>query len=154
MKKFSVLLLVAILAVGQFSVRGEEKKDVASDVKALDMKLTEAFKARDFKLIGRHTDDEYTLVDPRGGIHDKKAYLKYLTDSTSDVKDLKETDVKVRVFGETAVVTGLLHVKGKYKEKEINPEYRWTRVYNKKGEDWICVFEQHTYVVPKEEEKK
>ncbi len=48
----------------------------------------------------------------------------------------------------------LLHVNGKVENRDVNPEYRWTRVYNKKkGEDWRCVLEQHTYVAPKDVEK-
>ena len=135
-------------------MRGEDKKaDAASDLKALDAKLTDAFKARDFKMLDKHIADDYILVDPRGGIHDKKQYLKHLTEGTAKFKELKETDVKVRVFGDTAVVTGLLHVKGKVEDKEISAEYRWTRVYNKKGDEWRCVLEQHTHVIPKEEKK-
>ena len=38
-------------------------------------------------------------------------------------------------------------------DKDISAEYRWTRVYNKKGDKWLCVLEQHTHVVPKEEAK-
>jgi ketosteroid isomerase-like protein len=59
----------------------------------------------------------------------------------------------VRVFGDTAIVTGLLQVKGKVEDKDINAEYRWTRVYNKSGGEWLCVLEQHTYVLPKDEAK-
>ena len=80
--------------------------------------------------------DDYILIDPRGRVHTKEQYLEHLSKGKANPKfeDLKETDVKVRVFGDTAVVTGLLHVKGKLQDKDVSAEYRWTRVYNKKGD--------------------
>jgi ketosteroid isomerase-like protein len=150
MKKIGAVLLMAMLFVGLSAARGQ---DAASDLKALDAKLTNAFKTRDVKMLDKHTDVDYVLIDPRGGVHDKKQYLKHLADSTPKFIDLKETDVKVKVFGETAVVTGILHVKGKVEDKDINPEYRWIRVYNKTGNEWRCVLEQHTYINPKDEGK-
>jgi ketosteroid isomerase-like protein len=154
MKTVGIVLLMAILAVGLSPARGADKKaDTGSDLKALDAKLTDAFKARDLPTLGKHLDDDYLLIDPRGGIHNKKQHLKYLTDGTAKFKDLNETDVKVRVFGDTAVVTGLLQVKGKVEDKDISAAYRWTRVYNKSGGEWLCVLEQHTYVLPKDEAK-
>ena len=144
--------LMAIQGLCLAPIFAEEKKEdkAAEAVKALDAKLTEAFQARDFELLGKHMADDYLLIDPRGGIHTKAQYLKYLADGKSKLKDFKETDVKARVFGDTAVVTGLLQVKGKVADKDVNAEYRWTRIYNKKGDDWRCVLEQHTGVAPKE----
>jgi ketosteroid isomerase-like protein len=77
-------------------------------------------------------------------------------DTVSELKtlDAKVTEAFIAHDGDTAMVSGLLHVKGKWEDKDISPEYRWTRVYNrKKGAEWLCVLEQHTYVVPKDEGK-
>jgi ketosteroid isomerase-like protein len=151
MKKITSILVMAILAFCLSAARGQ---DTVSELKTLDAKLTDAFIAHDFKMLDKHTADDFLLIDPRGGMHDKKGYFKYLGAGKSTVNDMKETDVTVRVFGDTAVVAGLLHVKGKLEDKDISPTYRWTRVYNKKkGDEWRCVLEQHTYVVPKDEGK-
>jgi len=153
MKCVGAMLLVAFLSVGLSPARGEDKKtDTVSDLKALDVKLTDAFKTRDVKTLGKYTADDFLEIDPRGGVHTKKQYLEHLSKGTAKFESLKETDVKVRVFGTTAVVTGLLHLKGTVGDKDISGDYRWTRVYHKKKSDgeWLCVNEQHTYVVPKE----
>ena len=133
MKRVGTMLLVATLALGLSPVRGQDKKvDTTSELKALDAKLTDAFKARDVKTLAKYTADDYFEIDPRGGIHTKKQFLEHLSKGTAKFEDLKETDVKVRVFGTTAVVTGLLHLKGKVGDKDISGEYRWTRVYHAK----------------------
>jgi ketosteroid isomerase-like protein len=151
MKKLSAFLFVALVAVCLSPALGQ---DTAADLKTLDAKLTDAFKAREFKLLGKHMAEDYALIDPRGGIHGKTQYLKHLAEGTAKFEELKETDVKVKVFGDTGVVTGLLQVKGKAEGKVVNAEYRWTRVYSKKGGEWLCVLEQHTHVLPKEDKKK
>jgi len=150
MKTLGIVLFMAILAVGMSPARGEDNKaDTASDLKTLDAKLTDAFKTGDFAMLGKYFDDDYILVDPRGGLHSKKQHLKHLNTGTAKFKELNETDVKVKVYGDTAVVTGLLQVTGKVEDKDVSAEYRWTRVYNKSGDMWQCVLEQHTYVHPK-----
>lgn len=154
MKSVSIVALVASLTLGLLPARGDDKKaDTASELKALDAKLTEAFKTRDLTTLAKHIEDGYMLIDPRGETHGKKKYLKHLADGTAKFKELSETDVKVRVFGDTGVVSGLLHVKGMVEDKEVSAEYRWTRVYAKHGDEWHCVLEQHTHVHPKEKEK-
>jgi len=154
MKKVGTVLLMATLAVGLSPVRGQDKKaDTVAELKALDAKLTDAFKARDVQILDKYTAKGYLEIDPRGGLHNKKQYLEHLSKGTAKFEDLKETDVKVRVYGNTAIVTGLLHLKAMVQDKDISGDYRWTRVYNKKGDEWLCVNEQHTYVIPKEEAK-
>jgi len=153
MKMVSTVLFLAILAVGLSPARGDDKKaETVAELKALDAKLTEAFKSHDFAMLGKHTADDYVLIDPRGAVHKKEQYLEHLSKGKGNPNfgELKETDVNVRVFGDTAIVTGLLHVKGKVQDKDISAEYRWTRVYNKTGHEWLCVLEQHTYLLPKE----
>ena len=54
MTKINTGVLVAILTVGLSAARGQ---DAASDLKALDAKLTEAFKTRDYQMLGKHLAD-------------------------------------------------------------------------------------------------
>jgi ketosteroid isomerase-like protein len=155
MKRVGLVVVLAFLALG-LSARGEEKADAtADDLKALDAKLTEAFKTHDVKTLDKYTADDYTEIDPLGRVHDKKQFLEYLGKSKAKFDELKETDVQVRVFGNTAVLTGMAHIKGMVKDKDISGDYRWTRVYHhKKGAEWLCILEQHTYVLPKDADKK
>jgi ketosteroid isomerase-like protein len=150
MKRVGAVLVMAVLAVGLVPVYGEEKGKASDDVKALDAKLTEAIQSGDVKTLDKYIADDFLVVDPLGRTHTKKSYLAHFDKTNAKFDSLKETDVVVRVFGDTAVVTGLLHIKGMIKDKDVSGEYRWTRVYNKKGDDWQCVAEQHIFVHPKE----
>jgi ketosteroid isomerase-like protein len=142
-----VLLFAAVLAVGLLPAYGREASD---DLKALDAKITEAVKDGDAKTVGKYLADDYMVVDPLGRTHTKKSYLGYIEKDIAKFEQLKETDVQVKTFGDAAVITGLLHIKGKVNDKDVSGDYRWTRVYHKKGDDWQIIVEHQTYVLPKE----
>ena len=56
MKIVSTVLFMAILAVGLSPAHGDDKKtETAAELKALDAKLTDAFKSHDFEMLGKHT---------------------------------------------------------------------------------------------------
>ncbi len=147
MKRAVAVLVTAVLAAGLMPVYGEGKAD---DLKALDAKITEAVKSGDAKTVGKYLADDYLVVDPLGRTHTRKSYLNYIEKDIARFEQLKESDVQVRTFGDAAVITGLLHIKGKVNDKDVTGEYRWTRVYHKKGDDWQIIVEHHTYVHPKE----
>jgi len=99
MKRTGAVLFAAILAVGLTPVYGEAKADKESDdLKALDAKMTEAVKNGDAKTLGKYMADDYIVVDPLGRTHTKKSYLGYVEKDIAKFEELKETDVKVKVF--------------------------------------------------------
>jgi ketosteroid isomerase-like protein len=154
MKRASAVLLAVVVAwtsaAWTSAAWAEEKGDKTSeDLKALDLKLTEAHKNHDVKTLEKYTSEDFILVDALGRVWDRKKNLGAIEKKTLKFDELKESDIKVRVFGDTAVVTGLLDLKGKSGDNDISGQYRWTRVYNKKGGEWQCVAEQHTWVAQK-----
>ena len=56
------------------------------------------------------------------------------------------SDMKVRVYGNTAVITGKADVKGTLGGKDTNGQIMFTRVYVKKGGSWRSVAFQQTLV--------
>ena len=55
-------------------------------------------------------------------------------------------EMKVRVYGDTAVVTGQSTVKGMFKTQDISGKYRWTDVFVKRDGKWQIVNAQLTPV--------
>ena len=53
-------------------------------------------------------------------------------------------DIRVRVFGETGVLTGLARVKVQVKGEQLSFQLRFTDVYVKKGDRWQMVAWQAT----------
>jgi hypothetical protein len=56
--------------------------------------------------------------------------------------------MKVRIYGDTAIVTGRSDAKGVVGGRELKGPVMFTRVYVKKGGKWQSVAFQQTPVVP------
>jgi ketosteroid isomerase-like protein len=54
-------------------------------------------------------------------------------------------DLKVKVYGDTAIVSGQTTDKGKYKGQDISGTYRFTDVFVKRDGKWMAV---STHVTP------
>jgi ketosteroid isomerase-like protein len=59
---------------------------------------------------------------------------------------VEATDVKVRIYGDTAVVTGRGIYKEKYKGADYHSDERWISVFVKKNGRWQCVASQATLI--------
>ena len=58
-------------------------------------------------------------------------------------------EMKVRVFGDVAIVTGSDDEKSSFKGKDISGHYVWTDVFVKRNGQWQAVASQGTLVPPK-----
>ena len=153
MKRAGVVLLAAVVAVVLARARAEDQKAekgnsrAGDELKQFDRTITDAIAKGDADSLAKHTSDDYLLIDPVGRCWSKEKNVDALRSKTLTFDHIKDSDVKVRVYGDTALVTGLSDIKGRTKKHEIDGEYRWMRVYHKKsGGDWMCVAEQLTRV--------
>jgi ketosteroid isomerase-like protein len=54
------------------------------------------------------------------------------------------SDLKIRIYGDTAIVTGRSTQKGSENGKDYSGDYRFTRVYGKQEGRWVTVALQAT----------
>lgn len=122
------------------SVRAAEPEDSdAAQVRALDFKLTEAYKERQFELLASLLDDEFVITFEDGNIYGKTGYISFSATSTIKVEVAEMTDVKVRVHGSTAILTGVYHEKGKDKGGPYDYRDRFTDVWLRSGGKWRLI---------------
>ncbi len=58
------------------------------------------------------------------------------------------SDMKVRVYGDTAVVTGRLHRVGKDKNGSFDRNYMFTDIFIRRDGRWQIIATQATFVAP------
>ena len=92
--------------------------------------------------------DDYTFTGTGGIILTKSEYLKQISGSTS----FRTEDVEMRQYGETALVTGRIHLEYAdrvtlRKQYPVNFDYvRYTNVYVKQSGKWRLVSTQFSAV--------
>ena len=107
-----------------------------------------AYVKRDPSFAERLTLDDFTFVEPDGVCSNKADYLKGFTGdivfSAFDIEDLK-----IRFYGDTAVVLGTASIKAKSKDNDLSGRYAYTDVFVKQSGEWKAVAGQVTAIPPK-----
>ena len=64
--------------------------------------------------------DDWIIVDPDGGIIDKARFLGVIKSGALSHEMMESADLRVRLYGNTAVVTGLTTSKGKFMGQDFH----------------------------------
>lgn len=109
------------------------------EVRRVEIEWGDAFEQRDFAALDRIMADEYILTDPLGNIRDKAESLAAIETNQVLFESTKSDNVKVRINGDTAVVTGRSTFKGRYKGWSMTGRYQYTDVLVKRRGSWQAV---------------
>ena len=83
--------------------------------------------------------DDYLGVTANGTLETKADLIALRRTGTIHLSELNLSDLKVRVYGDTAVVTSRAEVAGTNGGTDISGHYRYTRVYNRRNGSWRIV---------------
>ncbi len=136
---------LCLLTVPMTRALAQEDSD-AAEVRALDFKLTDAYKQRKFDLLASLLDEDFVITFEDGSIYGKTGYISFSATTTIHVDVAEMTDVKVRMHGNTAILTGVYHEKGKDKDGPYDFHDRFTDVWMKSGGKWRLIASH--YAIP------
>jgi len=135
----SMLSLAVLLSVAWAASAEEELKKLETDRAAAVVK-------GDVATLEKQTSDDYTLINMNGQMSDKSQMVNAFKTGQSKLTSDELSDMKVRVYGNTAVITGKADVNGTLGGKDATGQIMFTRVYVKKGGQWQSVAFQQTRV--------
>ncbi len=110
----------------------------------LENEFARAVAGNDADALDRLLADDWIIVEPDGGIIDKARFLGVIRSDALSHESMESTDPKIRVYGNTAVVTGLTTSKGKFMGQDFTSCERATDIFVKQADRWQCVFTQLT----------
>lgn len=137
MRRFTswVLAFVVIVSAGAFA---QEKSD-AETVRALELKWTESYKQRNIEILSSLLADEFVITVEDGSLYSKAGYISHTADSGTKVHVAEMSDLKIRVHGNTAIVTGTYHEKGESNGKPYDYHDRLTDCWLKTAGKWQVI---------------
>jgi ketosteroid isomerase-like protein len=91
----------------------------------------------DADAVAKMLDDAFLYVSPEGSLMSRAEFIKLTNRERNPLDILEVTDVQVRVSGNTAVATGLIHEKGLLYGKPYEFRGRTLLTYVKKGNRWL-----------------
>jgi ketosteroid isomerase-like protein len=110
----------------------------------LENEFARAVASNDADALGRLLADDWIIVEPDGGMIDKARFLGVIRSGALSHESMESTDLRVRVYGYTALVTALTTSKGKFMGQDFSSCERATDIFVKQSGRWQCVFTQLT----------
>lgn len=155
MKRFTALTIAVLMTILPDGSRADSAADAEKAVATLDMQYQEAVKNNDVATMNRILADDFVLVTGRGAVATKADLLKEAREKQTIYQHQEEEEgsQKVRVWGDTAVVTALLWIKSVREGKPIDYKLWFSDTYVRTAEGWRYVFGQASLPLPKADAK-
>ena len=110
----------------------------------LEKQFAQAVANNDAEAIDRFLADDWIIVEPDGGMIDKSRFLEVIKSGALSHEMMESDDLRIRLYGNTAIVTALTRSKGKFMGQDFSSCERATDIFVKQGDRWRCVLTQLT----------
>lgn len=141
----SLLLLIAGSAHAQ--PQSQSQRGVVEEIRKVDQERIQAQVNADAVALDRIYADDFIGIGPSGTLRTKKDVLTDFASGSLKFQSITTDDVRIRVYGNAAVETGLSTLKGQDAEKVVPEENRFTRVWIKQGGRWRLVANHYSNLV-------
>ena len=135
------MVISAALAVALFATQ-----PAAEAVRAADAERIRALVSADYAALDRVLADELTYTHSTARMDTKAAYLEPLLAGQTRYQRLEPSDITVRIYGDTAVLTGRMLSLALVSGKESRTDLRFTSVWILRDARWQMIAWQSTRV--------
>jgi ketosteroid isomerase-like protein len=142
-----ILALACVVSAWPTPVNAQQASDVDT-VRALELKWAEAYKLRQFDLLSSYLDEDCVSTFEDGSVFGKLGLISYIARPSVHVEVAEMSDLKIRMHGATAVVTGAYHEQGDTDGKRYDYHDRFTDVWMKVRGNWKLIASH--YSIPSE----
>ena len=114
------------------------------EILRLENEFSQAIVKNDAEAVGRFLADDWIIVDPDGAIINKERFLGVIKSGALTHEMMQSDDTRVRIYGNTAIVTALTTTKGKFSGQVFTTQERATDVFVKQNGRWLCALSHLT----------
>ena len=118
------------------------------EIESLEAQWRTALMQNDVATVNRLLADDYLGINPNGTLETKADALALRRAGTTKISSMDPINMKVRVYGDTAVVTSQVQVEGHDGERDISGRYHYTRVYSHRSGEWKVVSFEASRMAP------
>lgn len=153
MRTLSALALFLVLLLGiaaglssPLAAQDKDKSD-AANIRAMELKWTESYKQRQVQMLSSLLAEDFVITIEDGNTYSKTGYISHTAEPSVHVEVAEMADLKVRMHGNTAVVTGAYHERGESNGKPYEYHDRLTDVWMRIGGKWQVVASHYSVPV-------
>ena len=154
MKRNRALLFVVLFAFSpglnarathpQSNATGSRDEEIVREIVDLERQAKDAAIHRDAGFSERTLAEDYVAISPLGQVIGKAETVAARKTAQLRYDSIDVSDMVVRLYGNTAVVTARADVKGRELGEEFSGPYRFTRVWVRRNGHWQTVSYQAT----------
>jgi ketosteroid isomerase-like protein len=145
---FAAVLSLCLLAGFVIPLAAQDKdKSDAAYIRSMELKWTESYKQRQVDILASLLADDFVITVEDGNIYSKTGYISHSAEPSVRVEVAEMSDLKVRMHGNTAVVTGAYYERGQSNGKRYEYRDRFTDVWMKAGGKWQVVASHYSVPV-------
>ena len=142
MKYFLLVTIAFSMLATMF--RQSNSNEMEKEVLRVEEEFGQAMIKNDADKIGTFLADDWIIIDPDGGIIDKARFLDVIKSGALTHEMMKSDDTRVRIYGDTAIVTALTTTKGKFHGQAFATKERASDVFVKQNGRWRCALSHLT----------
>ena len=133
------LLAAAALALAGLVHAAPPSPRLAAQLKAQADRWDRAILAKDRAAIEANMADDFRQIDARGNVEPKAGFVDDLVSPDLQLDPYTVEDFEVRVYGDTALLSGRTRMTGRYQGRAFNAHYRYIDIYVRRGGAWKIV---------------
>lgn len=135
-RRLWLVALVFAFTIAPFPVSAGPQDDVLGAETALNAAIVR----HDTAVIEKLIAPDYTLTLPDGTVYENAAFLSLAGNAKMVYTVDQAHDQHVRLYGEsTAIITGILDIRGTFGTQPVSLSMRYTDTWVKKGGAWVQV---------------
>ncbi len=139
-----VVVLAFIVAASALALA--QASNVEQTIKGLMEQVRQANLKGDAATFDKLLTDDYIWIKGDGTTSTKAEVLENFKSGKLKLDAVDVSDMKVRVYGDAALVNGTVNVKGHFGDTDISGQSRFVRVWVKRKGQWQSVSLQNTRV--------
>jgi ketosteroid isomerase-like protein len=143
--------LAMILALAVPAAFAQKPTAAEQELFTLERNWSQAAVTRDAVALPSFYADEYIFTNSDGEVSTRTEEIANITTGMFKLRSFRYDDMKVRFYGNVAIVTGKNTIAGFWDDvkKDVSGPYRFTDVFVKRNGQWRCVVSQSSRVVEK-----
>ena len=140
MKRRALLLAgVAVAGLAQAAPPPRVLAQLQARLRAQADRWDAAIVAKDRAAIEANMADDFRQIDARGQVETKASFVDGLMSPDLVLEPYTVEDFELRVYGDTALLSGRTRMSGRYQGQPFSTHYRYIDIYVKRGGAWKIV---------------
>ena len=133
-----VPLMVCLLGSCWVAAGAQESAEAAT-IRTLETKWAESYQKRQVDVLSALMSNDYVITMEDGSVYGKVGFISHTAQPSEKVDLVEFGDLKIRMHGDAAVVTGSYHEKGESGGKPYDYRDRMTDMWMKIDGKWKLV---------------